>query len=165
MKILLKNKSKSPEALQSNNSARALAKELKESSIKNFNMSLKDYNAEVMKLKFANIKAYSKEERKNIVSSRCILLKNELIEIGYSFKNCCVSLYLTLKNYCESLEINLIDNSINYSECIRRSFDKLYVGKQMKFKTEVTSTKEGSKFIASNVVVKLTYHFKLDLKT
>ena len=76
-----------------------------------------------------------------------------------------MSLYLTLKNYCESLDISLAENSLTFSECIRRSFDKLYVGKQMKFKTEVASTKPSDRFVPSSVLVKLTYHFKLELKT
>lgn len=58
-----------------------------------------------------------------------------MVEVGYSYKNGCVTLYLTLNSYCESLSIRLEEGSVSFSENIDRSFDKLFVGKQMKFKT------------------------------
>jgi hypothetical protein len=55
-------------------SGRSLGKELKESSLRNYN-SLKDYNSEVLKLRL-NVEGFTRELRKNVVSSRCVLLKN-----------------------------------------------------------------------------------------
>lgn len=65
-----------------------------------------------------------------------------MVEIGYSLKDTVVTLYFTLKHHCESLDINLVANSIVYSEDIKRQFDKVFVGKQMKFKTNVQGTKD-----------------------
>ena len=52
-----------------------LGKELKQSSIRN-SLSLKDINNQILKLKVENIKYYTKEEKKNIINNRCILLNN-----------------------------------------------------------------------------------------
>ena len=66
-------------------------------------MNLKDYNPNVLKLKLENIKGYEKQVKKYIVANRCFLLNNELLEVGYSLKQKTVTLYFTLKHYCEEL--------------------------------------------------------------
>ena len=78
-------------------------------------MSLKDFNPSVMKLKLENIHGYDKRIKKNIIGNRCFLLNNNLIEIGYSLKQKIVTLYFTLKHHCDSLEINLEENGVQYS--------------------------------------------------
>jgi hypothetical protein len=57
---MLKKKSKDEVLISSQGSAQNLARELKESSIKNNNMSLKDYNPDVLKIKMENVHGYSK---------------------------------------------------------------------------------------------------------
>lgn len=43
-------------------------------------------------------------------------------------------------------------------------FDKLVIGKQIKFKTEVMGIKEGKKFVESLIAVKVQYDCKLQTK-
>ena len=58
---MLKKKNKEEPLAGLRGSAEQLAKELKESSIKNNTVSLKDYNPEVLKIKMENIHGYSKD--------------------------------------------------------------------------------------------------------
>lgn len=88
---------------------------MKESSIKNKKIDLKDYTPEILKLKLDGLTAYEKSLKKGIIANRCVLVKNDLLEIGYSFKGKVVTLYFTLRHHCDSLEIDLRENSVIFS--------------------------------------------------
>ena len=57
-----------------------------------------------------------------------------------------MTLYFILKHYCDSLELTLNENSVVFSEAISRQFDKIFVEKQIKFKTDVETTKDENIF-------------------
>ena len=50
-----------------------------------------------------------------------------------------------------------MDNSVIFVDSIQRNFDKVYVGKQMKFKTEVKGTKDLEAFVPSILDVNLSF--------
>jgi hypothetical protein len=54
---------------------------------------------------------------------------------------------------------------VQYSENIERQFNKVFVGKQMKFKTNIETTKNNESFVHSSVQLTLTYDEKLNKRS
>ena len=91
-------------------------------------------------------------------------MKNDLLQIGYSYKNKVLTLYLTARELCEYLSIQIEPNSIIFSEQIKSDFDKLAIGKQIKFKTDVIGTKDYGQFNSCQLKIKVHYEAKLQMK-
>ena len=70
-----------------------------------------------------------------------MILSEKYLDVGYSFKDNFLTLYLTLKREYNEVRIKLEEHSFILSEAIDRVFQDSGVGKQIKFKTEIKSTK------------------------
>jgi hypothetical protein len=70
-----------------------------------------------------------------------MILSEKYLDVGYSLKDNFLTLYLTLKREYNEVRIKLEEHSFILSEAIDRVFRDSGVGRQIKFKTGIKSTK------------------------
>lgn len=75
------------------------------------------------------------------MSNRGMVLSEKYLDVGYTLKDNFLTLYLTLKRDYKEVRVKLEEHSFIVSEAIDRVFRDSGVGKQIKFKTEIKSTK------------------------